>query len=70
MKKNLKLLHIAPENRLTRFLLEANFANYTCGDLFTPGYTYASHVVNMNLLELEQPDNMFDEVICNRIGAH
>ena len=38
--KDLHILHIAPEPKLSKILLEKGFAEYICGDLFTKGYFY------------------------------
>lgn len=68
--KNIHILHIAPEPKLSNVLLKQNFDEYICGDLFTPGYTYPAHVQNMNVLELPFEDHHFDLVICNHVLEH
>lgn len=68
--KNLKILHIAPEFKLSRVLLEKNFSEYICGDLFTQGYDYPAHVQNMNVLKLPFRENHFDYLICNHVLEH
>lgn len=68
--KNIRILHIAPEPKLSNILLKQNFDEYICGDLFTPGYTYPAHVQNMNVLELPFENDHFDLVICNHVLEH
>src|SRR5690349_16374155 len=43
-KKYFKVLHIAPERKLSSILLHAGLGEYRCGDLMADGYTYAKHV--------------------------
>lgn len=64
------VLHIAPEPNLTKKLCSINFKNYVCGDLFTEGYSYQSHVQNMNVTNIPYPDGTFDLVICNHVLEH
>jgi SAM-dependent methyltransferase len=68
-KKDLKILHIAPEKRLTNYLLKLDL-DYSCGDLFTEGYSYADHVKNMNVTEIPFENEIFDLVICNHVLEH
>ena len=69
-QKNLKLLHIAPEKRLSQKLLKSGFSQYICGDLFAPGYTHPPHVRNMNVTNLPFKTNFFDLIICNHVLEH
>ena len=68
--KNLKILHIAPEPKLSKILQKQNFKEYVCGDLFTEGYVYANNVQNMNVLNLPFQNDHFDYVICNHVLEH
>jgi glycosyltransferase involved in cell wall biosynthesis len=43
---------------------------YACGDLHTPGYYYADHVKNMDVLDLPFEENYFDVVLCNHVLEH
>lgn len=64
------ILHIAPEKNLSKMLIKEPFKEYICGDLFTEGYIYPQHVINMDLLRLPFSDNHFDIVICNHVLEH
>lgn len=72
LPKNLdqKILHIAPEPKLSKILLSKNFTEYVCGDLFTKGYDYPKHVKNMNVLDLHYDNEYFDFAICNHVLEH
>ncbi len=68
--KNISILHIAPEPKLSQVLLQQSFREYICGDLFTKGYEYPAHVKNMNVLDLPFEDNHFDLFLCNHVLEH
>jgi SAM-dependent methyltransferase len=68
--KDISILHIAPEPKLSRVLLGQNFKEYVCGDLFTEGYHYADYVKNINVLDIPYNDNHFDMAICNHVLEH
>lgn len=42
-KKTTRILHIAPEPKISKVLLDNHFDEYICGDLFTEGYDYPKH---------------------------
>lgn len=68
--KDLKILHIAPEENLAKKFLEDGFKEYICGDLLTPGYRYRIPIRNMDVLDISFVDNYFDLIICNHVFEH
>lgn len=67
---NMHILHIAPENNLSKWIFQQSPAKYTRGDKFTEGYHYPSEVENMDLLQLPFESETFDLVICNHVLEH
>ena len=70
LPQNIRILHIAPEPKLSKILLNQNFKEYICGDLFTGSYHYPAHVKNINVLSIPYEDNYFDLLICNHVLEH
>ncbi|ASK31543.1 SAM-dependent methyltransferase [Chryseobacterium sp. T16E-39] len=70
LPKNNSILHIAPEPRLSKILLNYNLKEYICGDLFTESYHYPAHVKNINVLNIPYENSYFDMVICNHVLEH
>lgn len=68
--ERLRVLHIAPEKRLSRFLLTVGFGEYLCGDLFTPGYNHPAHVRNIDVNQIPFDDDSFDLILCNHVLEH
>ena len=66
----IEFLHIAPEKRLSKKLIDVNFKKYVCGDLFTEGYDYPEYVINMNVLNIPFNNNTFDFLLCNHVLEH
>lgn len=68
--KDLSILHFAPEKHISEKIMAGGFKNYLCADLFAEGYSYPSYVQNINLLNMNFPENSFDLVICNHVLEH
>lgn len=69
-RKDIRILHFAPEKRLANTLRKIGFEEYICGDLFTEGYDYPDYVQNMNVLDIPYEDDFFDLVVCNHLLEH
>ncbi|HEY4797756.1 MAG TPA: class I SAM-dependent methyltransferase [Bacteroidia bacterium] len=68
--KELCVLHMAPEKKLSELLLKQGFRKYVCGDLFAEGYHYPKHVQNIDVLKIPFDDSLFDIIICNHVLEH
>lgn len=64
-KKRIKLLHIAPERNLQKFLSEQKNIDYTSADLDSP-----LAQVKMDITNINYPKNYFDFIICNHVLEH
>ena len=71
-KKYFKVLHIAPEKKLSAILYNFGLGEYVCGDLIAAGYEniYPEYVRKMDVLNIPYEDNYFDLVICNHVLEH
>ncbi|MGC4128867.1 MAG: methyltransferase domain-containing protein [Bergeyella sp.] len=63
--RNLKVLHIAPEQEFLRRFKKMNNLDYTSADLFSPIVD-----VKADILNLPFGDEEFDVVICNHVLEH
>lgn len=69
-KKNVKILHIAPELQIADKLLHLSTIDYTCIDKRCSGYSYPKYVMDGDVCKLKFKDYMFDIVICNHVLEH
>jgi SAM-dependent methyltransferase len=67
---NINTLHIAPEKVLANFLRNYPKLKYIAGDKFMEGYNYPSWVQEMDILNIDFPDNYFQLIICNHVLEH
>ena len=68
--RNISILHIAPEPKLSRVIMDQNIREYVCGDLFTEGYNYPDYVQNINVMDIPFEDSHFDYALCNHVLEH
>jgi len=64
------ILHIAPEPRLSKFIMNIKDKNYICGDLISEGYNYPDYVQELDVTNLPFDDSYFDLIICNHVLEH
>ncbi len=65
-----KILHIAPEPSLGRYLKSKSPKGYIAGVKYYEGFYYPPGVQLMDLLDLPFSNNHFDWVICNHVLEH
>ncbi len=68
-RKNLKLLHVAPELCLYAKFSKMPSVNYYPCDLFPELYPY-KEVFKMDLTNIHFEENFFDVIICNHVLEH
>jgi len=67
---NLKILHIAPEKAISKYIESQNISTYVKGDFYTEGAEYPEDVVHMDIREIPYEDETFDLIICNHVLEH
>lgn len=60
-----KLLHVAPEPRLTEILKSQPNLDYLTADFYVD-----TVMVKMDITDIHYPDNSFDVIICNHVLEH
>ena len=70
-EKHIKLLHIAPESNLSKYLMKHPNVEYTAGDKRCEGYSYPDYVRDIDIMDLHDiADNTYDVVVCNHVLEH
>lgn len=64
-KRDIKMLHIAPEDQLQKIFKEAPNIDYLSADLDMP-----TAMVKMDITDIQMPDNTFDVIVCNHVLEH
>lgn len=70
IRKEVKLLHVAPELSISTVLKNYKDLDYTCIDKHCNGYRYPNYVKNGDICDLSFPNNHFDLIICNHVLEH
>ena len=73
LKKQLTLLHVSPESSVKSFLAKFPNINYYSGDKFEEryqGFYYDKTTLNLDLTNLQFPNDNFDIIICNHVLEH
>ena len=69
--KHIKLLHIAPEPNLSKYLMTHKDVEYTAGDKRCEGYAYPDYVLDVDIMDMRNlADNTYDVVVCNHVLEH
>ncbi len=61
-----KLLHIAPDDILARWLSKQPHIDFTCGSLYPEDFT-EFNAIRLDVTKIKFPDNYFDIVLCNHV---
>jgi len=69
-QREIKILHLAPEHKISAWLLKQPNVSYVAGDKFTKGYEYPSYTIDLDILNLPFEENSFDILICNHVLEH
>ncbi len=65
-----KILHVAPESVLFRRFKNSGGFEYYPVDKFTEGYRYPVGTINMDIMDIDYPDNYFDFILCSHVLEH
>ena len=68
--KKLKILHIAPEPSLYKFLKKRKNLVYLTGTKYSEGIYFHQNIDAVDLLQIPYKDEEFDMVICNHVLEH
>lgn len=70
LRKDLRVLHVAPERCLRERLTILPNVKYTAGDKFTPGYDYPPGTIDLDITAMPFADNSFDLILCSHVLEH
>lgn len=65
-----RVLHLAPENPIYRWLCSRADIDYTCADINPAAYPYAPDCEKQDGMKMSYPDGKFDFVIHNHVMEH
>jgi SAM-dependent methyltransferase len=68
--QKIKVLHIAPEHKISAWFLKQTSVEYIAGDKFTKGYVYPDYTIDIDILNTKFNDNTFNAIICNHVLEH
>jgi Methyltransferase domain len=67
--RELRVLHIAPEQEVEKRIHQYGPLQYVKGDYFASGYSY-NEAVQMDIQHMKWPDDSFDLIICSHVLEH
>ena len=70
INRNVFVLHIAPEKRISKLFFNERFPNYVCGDKHEERYSYPEYVKHLDIRDLPFENEYFDLIICNHVLEH
>lgn len=65
LSKNIKLLHVAPEKNLSKYLRNKPNIEYLTSDLYNKFVD-----VKMDVTDIQMPDDSYEVIICNHVLEH
>jgi SAM-dependent methyltransferase len=68
--RSFKVLHVAPEKGLSKYLMGLPQVNYIAGDIQPRRYYHLETVKLIDLLDIDAEDGEFDLVLCNHVLEH
>lgn len=67
----IKILHIAPETKLSKYIMSQPFVEYTAADKRCDGYSYPDYVRDIDIMDMRNvADDTYDVVVCNHVLEH
>src|SRR5690606_22376202 len=69
-KRNLHILHIAPERNIYGFLSKARLPSYLVGSLYSRQYPFVKDFLTVDITRTRFSNDSFDLIICNHVLEH